>query len=584
MPSVGRDHRDIYDRIDEHSGPGRTRRRPWWWPPDGWSRCDSCTSVPTQEGVTRVEDRPYRAEVKDAAVKDAAVKDAAATEADATGSGAERGGGQNNGGEQGRRRQGDGERTGQRSPRGDARRSGFERYASFWDSWRDRDEVDGGYPEGEYPYWRSYWRSAMRHRRHWLGRHHGPFRRSRDARLLGGVAEGLSKRTGIDVTIIRVALVLFGLASGMGFAAYVLAWLFLPVEGESTNIAQRAIEDRRGMALALAFLPALVATLILGAALRAAWVDSLAWPLFVGAAGLVLIWRNAPLEERAVLERLARPVLNVAVPEGRSWRRISVRALLGASLLAGGLVALLLGHPSHILFRSLGGILLVTAAFVVIFGPWWLGVARDLVVERQARALAEERANVATRVHDSVLQTLALIQRRADDPHQVAQLARAQERELRSWLFNGSVPGSTSSEDTTVGEAVQRIQRDVEAAHGIEVEVVTVGDCELDDDLRELLAAAREATVNSAKWSEAPVVSLFAEVEPDEVSVFVRDRGKGFDPGSVPSDRKGVSEAVFGRMTRHGGSADVRSAPGEGTDVGLKMPRNPGRKVKRAAS
>jgi len=444
---------------------------------------------------------------------------------------------------------------------------------------------DGEYRADEYPYWLSHWRSAARrHHRHWRGRYHGPFRRSRDARLLGGVAEGLSKRTGIDVTIIRVVFVLFGLASGTGVAAYVLAWLFLPVEGEDTNIAQRAMEDRRGIALALAFLPALVATLLLAAALRAGWVDSLAWPLFVGAAGLVLLWRNAPSDERAVLERLAQPVLNVAVPQGRSWRRISARALIGAVLLGGGLFALLAGHPSHIFLRSLGGILLVMAAFVVIFGPWWLGIARDLVVERQARVLAEERANVATRVHDSVLQTLALIQRRADDPQQVAQLARAQERELRSWLFNGYVPGSTSSEDSTVGEAVQRVQREVEAAHGIKVEVVTVGDCDLDDDLRELLAAAREATVNSAKWSAAPVVSLFAEVEPDEVSIFVRDRGKGFDPGSVPPDRKGVSESVFGRMSRHGGVAEVRSAPGEGTDVALKMPRRVARRPKRAAS
>jgi signal transduction histidine kinase len=258
---------------------------------------------------------------------------------------------------------------------------------------------------------------------------------------------------------------------------------------------------------------------------------------------------------------------------------------VGAALLAGGLVCLLAGHPSHLLVRSLGGVVLVIAAFVVAFGPWWLGVARDLVVERQARALAEERANMATRVHDSVLQTLALIQRRADDPQQVAKLARAQERELRSWLFNGSPPGGPGGDDETVGAAVQRIQREVEANHGITVEVVTVGDCELDDNLRELLAAAREATVNSAKWSGADVVSVFAEVEPRDVSVFVRDRGKGFDPDAVPSDRKGVSESVYGRMSRHGGTAEVKSSPGEGTDVALKMPRQHGRaKVRRAGS
>jgi signal transduction histidine kinase/phage shock protein PspC (stress-responsive transcriptional regulator) len=403
--------------------------------------------------------------------------------------------------------------------------------------------------------------------------------------LIGGVAEGLSKKFGIDVTIIRVGLVLFGLASGTGVAAYVLAWLFVPVEGEDGNIAQRALDDRRGLALALGLLPLLVIIFILGTVVGAGWIDSITWAAGISAAGLILIWRNAPQEERAVLERLAQPVVQLAVPEGRSWTRIGVRAGVGAALLAGGLVCLLAGHPSHLLVRSLGGVVLVIAAFVVMFGPWWLGVARDLVVERQARALAEERANMATRVHDSVLQTLALIQRRAGDPQQVAKLARAQERELRSWLFNGEPSGGPGGEDQTVGGAVQRIQREVEADHGITVEVVTVGDCELDDNLRALLAAAREATVNSAKWSGADVVSVFAEVEPGDVSVFVRDRGKGFDPTAVPSDRKGVSESVYGRMSRHGGTADVKSSPGEGTDVALKMPRQQTRgKVRRAGS
>ena len=350
---------------------------------------------------------------------------------------------------------------------------------------------------------------------HWRGpRHGGRLRRSNDGKLLGGVAEGLSKRVGIDVTIIRVGFVLFGLASGTGVAAYLLAWLFLPVEGEKGNIAQKALEDRRGLALAIAFLPALIAVLVLGAALGAGWLDSMAWPAFVSAAGLVLVWRNAPEDEHAALERVLNPVFQFAVPENRSLTRISVRAVLAMALLGTGVYLLLLGHPSHLLLRSLFGVVLMIAAFVVIFGPWWLRVARDLVVERQARVLAEERANMATRVHDSVLQTLALIQRRADNPQQVAQFAHARSAKLRSWLFNGEVPGSPDKEDFTVSEAVQRIQREIEAAHDITVEVVTVGDCELDDNLRELLASAREATVNSAKWSGAQSVSVFAEVEP----------------------------------------------------------------------
>src|ERR1700722_13413998 len=156
---------------------------------------------------------------------------------------------------------------------------------------------------------------------HWRRRRppgHGPLRRSKDAKLLGGIAEGLSKRCGVDVTIIRVALVLFGLASGTGVAAYLLAWLFLPVEGESGNIAQKALDDRRGLALALAFGPALVAVLILGAVIGAGWLDSMAWPAFISAAGLVLVWRNAPDDEHAALERVLQPVIQFAVPENRS--------------------------------------------------------------------------------------------------------------------------------------------------------------------------------------------------------------------------------------------------------------------------
>ena len=194
-----------------------------------------------------------------------------------------------------------------------------------------------------------------------------------------------------------------------------------------------------------------------------------------------------------------------------------------------------------------------------------------LVLERQARVRAEERADIAARVHDSVLQTLALIQRRADDPQKVIQLARLQERELRSWLFEGRDPADS---DVTFAAGVRQIQQDVESRYGVPVEAVTVGDCELDESLTALLAAAREATVNAAKWSGASVISLFAEVEPDSVSLVVRDRGKGFDPSAVPEDRKGLAESVHGRMTRRGGTASVVSGLGEGTKVTLKMPRS----------
>jgi signal transduction histidine kinase len=216
---------------------------------------------------------------------------------------------------------------------------------------------------------------------------------------------------------------------------------------------------------------------------------------------------------------------------------------------------------------------LVIAAIVVIFGPWWLSLVRDLMSERQARALAEERTQMAAHVHDSVLQTLALIQRSPDDPQHVVRLARAQERELRAWLFEGKAPGSIDDAASTLAEGVAALQRQVEADHGITVQVVVVGDCPLDESIRGLLGAAREATVNAAKWSGAPMVSLFAEVEPDAIMLFVRDRGVGFDPEAVGEEHAGIAQSIRARMARHGGAVVIRSAPGDGAEVELSLPR-----------
>jgi signal transduction histidine kinase/phage shock protein PspC (stress-responsive transcriptional regulator) len=401
----------------------------------------------------------------------------------------------------------------------------------------------------------------------------GPLRRQREDRLAGGVAAGLAARMGWDVTIVRSVFVLAALASGFGAAPYVVGWLLLPRVGESTNIASKAVTDRRGIALAAGLGSLLIVILLIGSVLGVSWVG-FTWPLIISVAGIVLIWRNAPPDEQAVLRRLAEPLLGLA--GGGTRRRPVLRAAIAALLLIIGVVLVLHGHPSHAVAGSLTGVTLVVAAIVVILGPWWLRIARDLVVERQARARAEERADMAARVHDSVLQTLALIQRRANEPQHVIQLARAQERELRSWLFDGRAPGELGDLGLTLAAGVRLIQEEVEAQHGVAVEAIVVGDCELDDDLRALLAAAREATVNAVKWSGADVVSLFAEVEPAEVSLFVRDRGRGFDPEAVPDDRKGLAESVHARMTRRGGSAVVRTVQGEGTEVSLTMPRAAG--------
>ena len=155
----------------------------------------------------------------------------------------------------------------------------------------------------------------------------------------------------------------------------------------------------------------------------------------------------------------------------------------------------------------------------------------------------------------------------------MVRLARAQERELRSWLFEGRPPGTIAAEATTLAEGIGVLQRQVEADHGITVQVVVVGDCPLNDRLRALLDAAREATVNAAKWSGAPEVSVYAEVERHAVTVFVRDRGRGFDPGDVPEDRQGITQSIRARMARFDGTATIRSAPGQGAEVELSMPQ-----------
>jgi signal transduction histidine kinase len=399
-------------------------------------------------------------------------------------------------------------------------------------------------------------------------------RRSSHTRVLAGICSGLSETTGIDVTILRIGFVLVGLASGFPVLVYALAWMIVPIDQETTNIFSRAINDRRGIRLVIAVVPVVIVTQVVVSALHVGFVGIFSWPVFLAAGLTILIWRNASEPERVWMEDDLVPMLSIGSEGGGRWKlvlRVSAGALLGA----GGIVVLILGHTSTAALRPLGGALLVIAAIVVIFGPWWLSLARDLMSEREARALAEERAQMAAHVHDSVLQTLALIQRSSDDPQNVVRLARAQERELRAWLFEGRSPGSVSEDATMLGQGVGLLQRHVEADHGITVQVVMVGDCDLTDGLRALLDAAREATVNAAKWSGASQVSVYAEVEPAAVMMYVRDRGQGFEPENVPADRQGIAQSIRARMARYGGTVVIRSSPGEGTEVELSMARSP---------
>jgi signal transduction histidine kinase len=411
--------------------------------------------------------------------------------------------------------------------------------------------------------------TGARRRRHDPFRLHQPpngqLRRDPAQRIAGGVAAGRAAWKGYNVTTVRIVFVLIALVtSGTGVALYVAAWLFLPAADQDVSIATKARTDSRGIALAAGLAVLLTLFLLVAGVFNDGWLAGWAWPQVFSIAGLTLIWRNSSAEEQASLKRMVEPL--EAAAGGTSGSKLSMaRIVLAGVLLIAGVSWLATDKKEIALLRPLGAVALVIAAIVLLLGPWWLRIGRDLVDERQARVRLEERAEVASRVHDSVLQTLALIQRQADDPQQVIALARVQERELRDVLFGGKAADSFSS-------ALRDVQQDVEARYGVQVEMVTVGDCSVTEPVGALVAAAREATVNAAKWSGVTVISLFAEVEADVASVVVRDRGKGFDPSVLPGDRKGVTESIRGRMRRFGGTAVITSVVGEGTKVTLTMP------------
>jgi signal transduction histidine kinase len=393
--------------------------------------------------------------------------------------------------------------------------------------------------------------------------------------MVGGVAGGLGARFGVDANVVRLLFAVLTIADGSGLALYVLAWLVIVRQGESGSVARRALADRRTVVLGLAMATLLACFLVAIASLGLVVVAGVVWPASLAAAGLVVLWRGLADDEKTFLRRAAEQATLPGRPDRSTRRGLVTRVVLGACLVVLGLATLVATrHPSSSSFDVLAPAGVVVLGFLVIFGPWWLAVARDLAEERRQRVRSQERADMAAAVHDSVLQTLALIQRASDDPAEVKRLARVQERELRSWLFDGRAPRSFEGREIRMlSEGVGVIQREVEESHRVAVESVVVGDCPLDEALRALLAAGREATVNAAAWSGAATVALFAEVENGRVSLYVRDRGRGFDPGAVPGDRRGISESIRARMARHGGTTGIRSVPGEGTEVELVMAR-----------
>lgn len=377
--------------------------------------------------------------------------------------------------------------------------------------------------------------------------------RRADARLVAGVCRGLAVHLGVETVVIRLVFVLLTVASGFGALAYLALWLLVPM----VPLAG-VVPERRDWAQIIAY-GALITGL--GLVTVAAGTAGLAlWPIVIGGIGAAILWQQADPERRQ------RWVRTTTGSFGRAW----LRTLLGVLLVAGGTVGFLAARDQLSQARQgLVATVVVLAGAAVILTPWLLRLWRDLDRERGERIRSEERAEVAAHVHDSVLHTLTLIQRNAQDPKEVQRLARAQERELRAWLYQPKADA-----ETALAAAVRKVAAEVEDHHGVPIEVVCVGDGPLDDRLGAMLQAAREAMVNAAKYAETPSVSVYAEVDGDEVMIFVRDRGKGFDLQTVPDDRMGVRESIIGRMERNHGTAEVRTAPGEGTEVRLKVKRD----------
>ena len=409
-----------------------------------------------------------------------------------------------------------------------------------------------------------------------------PLRRAREGRMAVGVCAGLARRFGIDPLLVRLAFVVAASAGGFGILAYLALWATLPDDAGGPPGARRLQRSGRAAVEVGAGTGLLMLSVLLVLRETGIWFsDAVVWPAVLVAAGGALIWRSSGDAESAVAPEpadappaaaLSRPTTarsDAASAFARARLALVSRTGLGIALVVAAALVFLQATGVLAAARDVALVAFVVAvALGVIFAPWIVRLARSLSAERSARIRSQERAEVAAHLHDSVLQTLALVQRRSDDPKEVAALARRQERELRAWLSGRTERGSADH----VAAALEQAAAEVEEAHGAQIDVVAVGDRELDERGEALVAAAREAMVNAAKFAGGAPVSVFLEADGERLHAFVRDRGPGFEPGAVPADRRGVRESIVGRMARHGGRATVVSSPGEGTEVELEVP------------
>lgn len=396
-----------------------------------------------------------------------------------------------------------------------------------------------------------------------------------NAAWLGGVCAGLSDHLGWSPLVLRVLFVVLASTRLVGVALYLVLWLVMP-----RSAAQRAAPGieaatRTGMRSATAELRPVdygVAGALGLLGIGLAWiVQTSPWALdpllltagLLAAAGVGAIWWQA---DQASTREVRRGLRRWLEPLVAHWTTIAT-IVLGLVAIGVAIALFVAGLELTETGRTLLVLGLAGAALVLVSLPWLLRVRQALAEARDDKLLADARADMAAHLHDSVLQTLALIQRQAKDPRAVVQIARRQERELRQWLY-----GETTDE-ATLSQALATAALDIETDHGIDVDLVTVGDCDLTAEVTAVVRAAREAMVNAARHSGVERVDVYAEVDADQVSVYVRDRGVGFDPASIDPDRMGIRGSIVERVRRAGGRAIIRSSPGEGSEVRLELPR-----------
>ena len=398
--------------------------------------------------------------------------------------------------------------------------------------------------------------------------------RREEGRVVAGVAAGLGPRLGVDPALVRIGLAVLAFAGGVGVLLYALAWALLPLAPSDRPQPRRTATTQQGVALGLITLGILLVLRAVGL-----WFgDALVFPLIVVAAGSAVLWWRSDDQVPGTPTAAGTTGRSPAAASRRATFAAAadapvspLRIIVGAVLIAGAIAGFVAANEALAAAQDLlVAIVAALAGIGLLFGPWLWRVVEQLGVERRARIRQEERAELAAHLHDSVLQTLALIQRSSDQPRRMVALARRQERELRGWLY-GSDTGAGPA--ATLEQGLREVTEEVEAVHGLTVELIIVGDLPLDPALRALVGAVREACVNAAKHARVDTVDAYVEVDREEILAFVRDRGVGFDPRAVPAHRQGITRSIIQRLERHGGTASIHSTPNGGTEVELCLPR-----------